>query len=65
MAEPTTDCVYCHAPVVEVAKDQWRHHVPDEQSSVGYYTYITCDPLLFDDRRRRVATPTISATEGD
>lgn len=54
---PPTTCSHCHAPVIEV-DGRWEHYIPDDTvPGIDYYTVLTCDPLLFDDRRHRVATP--------
>ncbi|MER7280564.1 hypothetical protein ABT369_39605 [Dactylosporangium sp. NPDC000244] len=57
--KPETDCCYCHRPVVKVDR-RWEHFFLDDiVDPDGYYTIVICDPLLFNDRLRRVATPSV------
>ncbi|GGM52287.1 hypothetical protein ACFFX1_55650 [Dactylosporangium sucinum] len=60
MIKSSTDCVYCNAAVIRV-DGRWEHLVVDDLAEDGYYTVITCDPLLFEDRRHRVATPKVAS----
>lgn len=55
--KPSADCTHCHAPIINI-DGRWEHCIPDDTvPGIDYYTALTCDPLLFDDRQRRVATP--------
>jgi hypothetical protein len=60
--KPETDSIYCHGPVVKVY-GRWEHFFADDTVDAdGYYTIVTCDPLLFEDRQYRVATPTVATS---
>lgn len=51
-------CANCSQPITLVGCE-WEHVVPATGEGPGErgYTYVTCDPLLFDDRQHREARP--------